>query len=70
MFPVGVTDEERDLWQQRADERGLSLAAWIRETCTLRATGLLLDRAVITPPSGGKVFRGMDLKPGQKPKPK
>lgn len=71
-FPLsGVTEEERALWQSRADERGLTLAAWIRETCTLRATGLLMEKAVRMPvDSGAKVFRGPDPKIKERPRAK
>lgn len=45
-------DGQRERWQKAADEAGMTLAAWIRETCEMRLKGLLVVAAEAALPDG------------------
>lgn len=75
-YPLGLPDEQRDRWQEAAKARGLTLAAWVRESCEMRiASGNA--PAERKPPSdwsgqverGAKRFRGEDPKVKPRPRP-
>lgn len=78
-FPVGMSDEVRAQFQEAADKHGVSLAAWIRESCLMRLrdgnqpmklADELAGSTIVRPQpgSGAKVFKGPDFKPEKKKK--